>query len=173
MCAFVFGRHTWSSSWGNNQRPMMWEQRHFSLQQQSTRGRRRWRISPCNRCWEESLGTSHHCCCHRINRWTGKLRKTTYFRAEAENLLPAAAAHGIRKYFRINGHVGECTSKDTLSFSSLEHQTECDFRKGYPEMYIVEAVIQWSPGLKLRSYLEGKTDLTLATLIQILRAHYA
>ena len=30
-----------------------------------------------------------------------------------------------------------------------------------------------NPNLKLRSYLEGKTDLTLATLRQILRAHYA
>lgn len=41
-------------------------------------------------------------------------------------------------------------------------------------MEIVEAVIRSvSPGLKLRSYLEGKTNLTLATLRQILRAHYA
>lgn len=41
-------------------------------------------------------------------------------------------------------------------------------------MEIVEAVIRSvSAGLKLRSYLEGKTDLTLATLRQIFRAHYA
>ncbi|KAK5617376.1 hypothetical protein CRENBAI_006914 [Crenichthys baileyi] len=33
-----------------------------------------------------------------------------------------ASQTGFRKYFRINGHVGEPTSKDTLSFSSLEHQ---------------------------------------------------
>lgn len=32
------------------------------------------------------------------------------------------APSGFRKDFRINGHVGESISKDTLSFSSLEHQ---------------------------------------------------
>lgn len=81
---------------------------------------------------------------------------------------------GFRKDFRINGHIGESTSKDTLSFSSLEHQIESGLRKGYPEVEIMEAVIRAvNPGLKLRSYLEGKIDLTLATLRQILRAHYA
>lgn len=85
-----------------------------------------------------------------------------------------ASSSGFRKDFRINGHVGESTSRDNLSFSSLEHQIESGIRKGYPNMEIVEAVIRAvSPGLKLRSYLEGKTDLTLATLRQILRAHYA
>lgn len=81
---------------------------------------------------------------------------------------------GFRKDFRINGHVGESMSKDTLCFSSLEHQIESGLRKGYSETEIVEAVINaMSPGLKLRSYLEGKFDLTLANLRQILRAHYA
>ncbi|KAK0150696.1 hypothetical protein N1851_008208 [Merluccius polli] len=78
------------------------------------------------------------------------------------------ASSGFKKDFRINGHVGESTSRDTLSFSSLEHQIEGGLRKGYVEMEIMEAV---NPGLKLRSYLEGKRDLTLAT--QILRTHYA
>lgn len=85
------------------------------------------------------------------------------------------ASHGgFRKDFRINGHVGESTSKDTLSFSSLEHQIESGLRKGYPETEIVEAVVRAiSPGLKLRSYLEGKIDLSLNNLRQILRAHCA
>ena len=82
------------------------------------------------------------------------------------------ASSGFKKDFRINGHVGESTSRDTLSFSSLEHQIEGGLRKGYMEMEIMEAVIRAvNPGLKLRSYLEGKRDLTLAT--QILRTHYA
>lgn len=81
---------------------------------------------------------------------------------------------GFRKDFRISGNVGESNSKDSLSFSSLEHQIENGLRKGYSDLEIVEAVIfSVSAGLKLRSYLEGKTDLTLATLRQILRAHYA
>ncbi|KAI3374141.1 hypothetical protein L3Q82_005996 [Scortum barcoo] len=84
------------------------------------------------------------------------------------------APSGFRKDFRINGHVGESMSKDPLSFSSLEHQIESGIRKGYPEEEIIEAVIRAvNPGLKLRSYLEGKTDLTLVILRQILRAHYA
>lgn len=86
----------------------------------------------------------------------------------------ASSSNVFRKDFRINGHVGESTSKDTMSFSSLEHQIESGLRKGYSELEIVEAVIHAvNPGLKLRSYLEGKYDLTLATLRQILRAHYA
>lgn len=81
---------------------------------------------------------------------------------------------GFRKDFRINGQVGESTSRDTVSFSSLEHQIEGGIRKGYPEVEIVEAVVRAvNPVLKLRSYLEGKKDLTLVTLRQILRAHYA
>lgn len=86
----------------------------------------------------------------------------------------SSAHSSFRKDFRINGHVGESNSKDGLCFSSLEHQIENGLRKGYPDVEIVEAVIRSvSAGLKLRSYLEGKTDLTLATLRQILRAHYA
>lgn len=85
-----------------------------------------------------------------------------------------ASSTGFRRDFRINGHVGESTAKDTLSFSSLEHQIESGLRKGYPETEVVEAVVRAiSPGLKLRSYLEGKVDLTLTNLRQILRAHYA
>lgn len=81
---------------------------------------------------------------------------------------------GFRKDFRISGHVGESTAKDTLSFSSLEHQMESGLKTGYSEAEIVEAVIRAiSPGLKLRSYLEGKEDLTLTSLRQVLKAHYA
>lgn len=51
---------------------------------------------------------------------------------------------------------------------------EGGLRKNYLEVEIMEAVIRAvNPSLKLRSYLEGKRDLTLATLRQILRTHYA
>ena len=92
----------------------------------------------------------------------------------SNNRCCAAVSNGFRKDFRINGEVGESTSRDTLSFSSLEHQIDSGLRKSYPEIEIMEAVIHAvRPRLKLRSYLEGKTDLTLSTLRQILRAHYA
>ncbi|XP_034096642.1 uncharacterized protein LOC117562844 isoform X1 [Gymnodraco acuticeps] len=45
--------------------------------------------------------------------------------------------------------------------------------KGFPEIEIVDAVIRAiAPGLQLRSYLEGKINLTLPTLRRILRSHY-
>lgn len=75
--------------------------------------------------------------------------------------------------FKISGQVGEVGQKDKLSFSSLAHQIEQGVSKGFPEAEIVEAVVRAiMPGLQLRSYLEGKSDLTLPTLRRILRFHY-
>ena len=63
--------------------------------------------------------------------------------------------------------------KDKLSFSSLAHQIEQGINKGYTEVEIVDSVVRAiAPGLQLRSYLEGKADLTLPTLRRILRFHY-
>ena len=75
--------------------------------------------------------------------------------------------------FKISGQVGEPGQKDKLTFSSLAHQIEQGINKGFPEIEIVDAVIRAiAPGLQLRSYLEGKNNLTLPTLRRILRSHY-
>ncbi|KAL3979220.1 hypothetical protein ACER0C_017770 [Sarotherodon galilaeus] len=75
--------------------------------------------------------------------------------------------------FKISGQIGEPGQKDKLTFSSLAHQIEQGISKGVPEVEIVDAVIRAiAPGLQLRSYLEGKTNLTLPTLRRILRSHY-
>ncbi|XP_078031531.1 uncharacterized protein LOC144467063 [Epinephelus lanceolatus] len=75
--------------------------------------------------------------------------------------------------FKISGQVGEPGQRDKLSFSSLAHQIEQGIKKGFPEAEIVDAVVRAIvPGLQLRSYLEGKPDLTLPTLRRILRFHY-
>lgn len=75
--------------------------------------------------------------------------------------------------FKIAGQIGEPGQKDKLTFSSLAHQIEQGISKGVPEIEIVDAVIRAiAPGLQLRSYLEGKTNLTLPTLRRILRSHY-
>lgn len=64
--------------------------------------------------------------------------------------------------------------QNTLHISSHEHQTESGLRKDCSEVETMMAVIRAvSPGFELRSYLEGKTDLTLAGLRQILRPQYA
>jgi len=78
-----------------------------------------------------------------------------------------------RKDFKISGQIGEPGQKDKLTFSSLAKQIESGLSKGYPESEIIDAVIRAiTPGLQLRSYLEGKDNLTLPALRRILRCHY-
>ncbi len=75
--------------------------------------------------------------------------------------------------FKISGFIGEPGQKDRLTFSSLARQIESGLNKGYQQQEIVDAVIRAiTPGLQLRSYLEGKADLTLPMLRRILRSHY-
>ena len=79
----------------------------------------------------------------------------------------------FRKEFKISGQIGDSRQKDRLSFTSLAHQIKAGLKRGYKEEEIVEAVIRAiNPGLRLRSYLEGKPDLDLARLRIILRSHY-
>ncbi|KAL9971667.1 hypothetical protein ACROYT_G017864 [Oculina patagonica] len=69
--------------------------------------------------------------------------------------------------------IGNSRQKDRLSFTSLAHQINAGLKRGYKEEEIVEAVIRAiNPGLRLRSYLEGRPDLELARLRKILRSHY-
>lgn len=78
-----------------------------------------------------------------------------------------------QKDFKISGQIGEPGQKDKLTFSSLAHQIENGLSRGYSELDIVDAVIRAIlPGLQLRSYLEGKAQLTLPTLRRILRSHF-
>ncbi|XP_044227629.1 uncharacterized protein LOC122996129 [Thunnus albacares] len=77
------------------------------------------------------------------------------------------------KEFKISGQIGEPGQKDRLTFSSLARQIENGLSKGYPDSEITDAVIRAiTPGLQLRSYLEGKENLTLPALRRILRSHY-
>lgn len=78
-----------------------------------------------------------------------------------------------RKDFKVSGQIGEPGQKDKLTFSSLARQIESGLSKGFCEMEIIDAVIRAiTPGLQLRSYLEGKCDLTLPALRRILRSHF-
>lgn len=88
---------------------------------------------------------------------------------------PPAPPNGSvwRKDFKISGQIGEPGQKDRLTFSSLARQIESGLSKDYPESEIIDAVIRAiTPGLQLRSYLEGKEKLTLPALRRILRCHY-
>ena len=78
-----------------------------------------------------------------------------------------------RKEFNISGQIGEPGQKEKQIFSSLTHQIENGLSRGYPEVEIGDAVVRAiSPGSQLRSYLEGKPQLTLPTLRCILRSHF-
>lgn len=55
-----------------------------------------------------------------------------------------------------------------MSFSSLIHQNDNGLNNDYTEIKL-KAINQ---ALSLRSYLEGKVDLTLAKLRRIMRSHY-
>ena len=81
----------------------------------------------------------------------------------------------FRKEFKILGQIGDSHQKDQLSSTSLAHQINAGLNRGYmyKEEEVIEAVIRaLNLGLRLRSYLEGKPDLTFANLCKILRSHY-
>ena len=60
-----------------------------------------------------------------------------------------------------------------MSFSSLVHQIESGLKNDNTEDEIKEAVIKAiNLVLSLRSYLDGKVDLTLAKLRRIMCSHY-
>ena len=86
---------------------------------------------------------------------------------------PVVSISKFKRDFKISGQIGDASQKDRLSFSSLVHQIENGLKNDYTEDEIKEAVIKAiNPALSLRSYLEGKVDLTLAKLRRILRSHY-
>lgn len=98
----------------------------------------------------------------------------TSMNLSTKNMSPAPTNSPMwRKELKISGQIGEPGQKDRLTFSSLARQIESGLSKGYPESEIIDAVIRAiTPGLQLRSYLEGKDKLTLPALRRILRCHY-
>ena len=78
-----------------------------------------------------------------------------------------------RREFKISGQIGEPGQRDRLTFSSLAHQIENGLVKRHNEREVIEAVIRAvMPGSSLRSYLEGRSALTLPSLLRLLRLHY-
>ena len=117
--------------------------------------------------------------------YVGMKEKTTESKVKTESVenseasgskteqQPVLSISTIKRDFKISGQIGDISQKDSLSFSSLAHQIEHRLRNDYKEDEIKEAVIKAiNPALSLRSYLEGKSDLTLAKMRRILRSHY-
>ncbi|XP_044171203.1 uncharacterized protein LOC122955528 [Acropora millepora] len=86
---------------------------------------------------------------------------------------PAVSISKFKRDFKISGQIGDVSQKDRLSFSSLAHRIKNSFKNDYTKDEIKKAVMKAiNPALSLRSYLEGKADLTLAKLRRIMRSHY-
>ena len=64
----------------------------------------------------------------------------------------------FRREFKIIGQIGEVGQREKLSYVSLIRQ--------------VEVGLDISPGLQIRSYLEGSGQISLAGLRKVLRSHY-
>ena len=77
----------------------------------------------------------------------------------------------FHKDFKISGQI-DC--KTGISFTSLIRQMELGLKKGHSEADVIDGVIRAViPTSSLRSYLDGRQDLSLPTLGGILRGHYA
>ena len=80
--------------------------------------------------------------------------------------------HHLRD-FKISGQIGEPGQADKLTFSNLLHQILTARTQLYSDEEIIAAVVKaCTPGLSLRTYLEGRPGMTMQTLMTILRTHF-
>ena len=90
-------------------------------------------------------------------------------KVEVKKENPAAVK--LHKDFKISSQI-DC--KAGISYTSLIRQIETGKEKGYSEVDIIDGVVKAVvPSSSLRSYLDGRPDIKLATLRSILRGHYA
>ena len=76
----------------------------------------------------------------------------------------------FKRELKITGQIGEPGQKDKLSFVSLARKIKGALQKGYKPLDVVDAVVRSiSPGMRLRSFLEGLESLTLLRLRRIVR----
>ena len=79
----------------------------------------------------------------------------------------------IQRELKIISQVGEPGQKDKLSFVSLVRHIEDALQTGDKPQEVVDAVVRAiNPVTRLRSYLEGLTELTLPRLRRILLTHF-
>jgi hypothetical protein len=93
---------------------------------------------------------------------------------ETDKIPLNSVAHNsvkVHKDFKISGQID---SKSGISYTSLIRQIEAGLKKGHSQDDIIDGVIRAViPSSSLRSYLDGRQDMSLSTLHGILRAHYA
>ena len=83
----------------------------------------------------------------------------------------------VRSYrirdFKISGQIGEPGQADKLTFSNLLHQIMTARTQQYSDAEIIAAIVKaCTPGLSLRTYLEGRPGIGMLALMTILRTHF-
>lgn len=98
----------------------------------------------------------------RLVSEASKSLKTKFMKSDVPSVF--------RRDFKIFGTI---TESGGLSYVSLKRQIAAGLTKGHTEEEIVEGVIRAiSAGARLRNYLEGKDELTLSELKQVLQSHF-
>ena len=79
-----------------------------------------------------------------------------------------------RREFKIKGQIGKIGDKENnLDFISVKRQITRGLAKGHKEPEIIEGVINCTrAGTTLRSFLQSSGDLTVETLLDILRSYF-
>ena len=94
-------------------------------------------------------------------------------RSDGKSVSLSTLREAWRPEFKIRGQVGRMGQKDKLSFTSLLRQIESGEDLGYTERELIDGVIKsTTAGIRLRTFLESKRDLTLSLLKDILRSYY-
>ena len=78
-----------------------------------------------------------------------------------------------RKDLKIKGQIGKIGDKDKLDFASLKRQVDAAKLKGYKDQEVVEAVLNaTTAGSDIRALLQNMRDLSLDSLMEILRSYF-
>jgi len=78
---------------------------------------------------------------------------------------------GFHRDYKLSGQIGE--GSNALPYMSFLRQVQSGVDKGYGEQDIVDGIIRAiQPSSKLRGYLEGREDLSLTVIKDIIRTYY-
>lgn len=92
-------------------------------------------------------------------------------KVDDKTAAPSVVSVKVHKNFKISGQID---SKSGISYTRLIRQIEAGLKKRHSEDDIIDGVIRAVISVSsLRSYLDGRQEMSLPTLRGILRPHYA
>ena len=102
---------------------------------------------------------------NRVNRHLGSAPLTGEVTATQ---VGTVRVEGLRRDFKFSGTIGDGTGD--LSYLSLVRQIETGKKKGHSDVELVDAVIRAvKPSCRLRAYVESCDNITLNTLLKVVR----